>query len=145
MQLLEFLAQALLRAGDDIAGSLAGSKLGLTKTVVDINQDTTLASMTAAKATFTSYVKTALVWGDPTIADDGTVEVVAEPLPFAPTDALGGDQVMRNLWIEDSTAAVLQFAGTFDIPYPPMNSALNQLTVVVRYRPATQTIVVVIS
>lgn len=145
MELLEFIAQELARAADDVAGSLAGSKLGLYKVATDINQDTLLATMVTNKATFTGYVKTALVWGAPSIADDGTVEVVAAPLPFRPTDSLGGDQAMWGCWIEDTTAAVLQFAGQFDGAPLPMNGPLDAMLVTVRYRPASKSLVVVIS
>lgn len=145
MDMLEFIAQELARAADDTAGSLMGSKLGLYKVETDINQNTLLSTMTANKATFTGYVKTALVWGAPSIADDGSVECVAAPLPFRPTDSAGGDQVIWGCWIEDSTAAVLQFAGQFDLPSPPMNGPLDTMLVTVRYRPASQTVVVLIS
>jgi hypothetical protein len=145
MQLLEFTAQQLLRCADDIAGSMAGCKLGLYKTQLDINQNRVLADFVAAKATFTGYVKTALVFDDPSISDDGFVEAVAGALPFRPTDSLGGNQIMYGCWIEDSTAAILMFAGQFDEPFPPMNGPLDSLQVTVRYRPADKSLVVVVS
>jgi hypothetical protein len=144
MILFEYQLSQLDRAGDDVAGYLTGVKLGLYQAALDITSSMTIAAIHAAQATFTSYVKTALVWDTPSVADDGTVEVVSHSITFRPTDAVTPNQIW-GCWIEDSTAALLYFAGQFDAAPLPMINALQQIIVTVRFRPATNTLVITVS
>jgi hypothetical protein len=144
MTLFEYQLSQLDRAANDVAGLLAGVKLGLYQTPIDILPTTPLSTFTADKATFTSYVKTALVWDTPSVADDGTVEVVSHSITFRPTDAVNPNQIY-GCWIEDSTAAFLYYAGQFDGAPLPMVNALQQIIVTVRWRPASNSLVVTVS
>jgi hypothetical protein len=144
MTLFEFQLSQLHRAANDVAGLLDGVKLALFQAPMDIGEATTLAELVANVATFTGYVKTALVWDTPSVADDGTVEVVSHTITFRPSDAVTPNQIW-GCWIEDSTAAFVYFAGQFDNAPLPMTSALQQIIVTVRYRPASDTLVITVS
>jgi hypothetical protein len=111
---------------------------------IDINQSNTLATFTGNIATYHTYLAQAVTWDAPSLAQDGTVEVVAVTLIFRPTDAVVPNSIW-GLYITDTTAAFLLFAGQFDGPPLPMNSTLNQILVTVRYRPATGSIAVQIN
>ncbi len=144
MVLLEHRSSVLDAAADEVAGHLAGAKLGLFVGPVDVTQARVLADFVAAKATFTGYVKTAITWLAPSVADDGTVEVVGTVPQFRPTDAVNPNMI-QGCWIEDSAAADWYFAGIFDNQPLPMNSALDAMIVTVRFRPRTNSFVVVVS
>jgi len=144
VNLFDFQAQLIDEATDVIAGSLAGVKMGLYKVELTVDKTLTLAALVAAKATYATYVKQTILWRAVSVNDAGEVEVQSEPLFWTPTDSVTPNS-MWGLWIEDAGAVKLYWAGQFDSPPVPFNSTLDQLTVVVIYRPATQTIAVVIS
>ncbi len=143
-QLFEFQKSQLVRALNDTAGELLGALLGLYQAPIDINQGTPLATFTAAIATYTGYAAQAIVWGLPSVNQAGEVEVQGIGLIFRPTDAVAPNSVW-GIYITDSTGADLYFAAQFDAPPIPMVSALDQITIVIRYKPATQSFAVVVS
>lgn len=148
--LLEFQAATLARAENDIeagpgtAGFLNGAELCFTKSELDITPATLIGALTAIQADYTGYAPQALVWADPSVADDNTVEVTADPLVFRPTDAVTPNQLYAG-FITNAAGTVLYFARQMDEAPVPMESALDQLIAVVRYRPATQTVLIVIT
>lgn len=144
MTLFEYQLSQLDRAGDDVAGFLAGCKLCLYQNVIDIGPGNTHADFVANVANFAGYAKAALVYDTPSVADDGTVEVVTHALTFRPSDATVPN-VIWGCWIEDSTAAILYFAAQFDGAPLPMQNALQQIIVTVRFRPASDTLVITVS
>ncbi len=125
-------------------GSLFGAKINLFQTQIPISPDTPLVDLDAAVCDYTGYAQGTIVWQAPSVADDGTVEVVGTCAVFRPTDAV----VPNNAWglyIQDTTATYLYYLGQFDQAPLPMSSALQSITVTIRYRPATNSIVVVVS
>lgn len=151
MNLFEYQLATLERATDNVApvvvgstGFLFGAEVCLTTAQFDLNQANTLAEFAAVEADFTGYAPAAITWGVPSVADDGTVEVVATAIVFRPTDAVTPN-VIYMLYITNAAGDALYYAGVFDNPPLPMNSALDQITVIVRFRPATNSIVVVVS
>lgn len=144
MELVEFQASQLARAAADIADYLANLKVHLTRSEITIDPNTILADLTAVEATYTGYVLATVTWLDPSVADDGTVEVNSTPIEFRPT----GTTVTNNIYAAYCVAAVggdLLFAGPLDGAPLPMSSALSSIILVVRYRPAAKSLTVVIS
>lgn len=144
MFMLEHQSAEILGAEDEIDGHLAGAKLGLFVGAVDITQARVLADFTAAKATYTGYVKQAITWLEESVADDGTVEVVGTVPQFRPTDAVAPNMI-AGCWIEDAAASDWYYAGYFDNQPLPMNGILDAMLVTVRYRPRSGTFAVVVS
>lgn len=144
MQLFETQASQIARAGDDIGGYLDGAQVHLTKSEIAISPTTPLADLTTAEADYNTYTAQDITWDTATVADDGTVEVIGTVPGFRPTDALAPNNIWA-LFITNGDGDELYFLGSFDAPPLPMNTVLDQITVTVRYRPATDTIVVVVS
>lgn len=147
--LTENQASQLARALQDTqaataAGYLHLAHLHLYQSPIAILPTTPLATFSAAVATFTGYADQALVWDVPGVADDGTVECVATPLIFRPTDAVTPN-IIYGAYITDTAGANLYIFGEFDGAPLPMQNALQQIIVVVRYRPATDSIVITVS
>lgn len=143
--LFEFQASQLARAADDIAGYLTGVKVGLTQSAVNIDEGTTLAELTAAVATYTGYASVTVVWDDPSVADDGTVEVTSEEIVFRPTAPTTIGNQVYNLYIVNTGGTILYFAVLLSTAPIPMESNLDQLKVTLRYRPATNSVAVLVS
>lgn len=148
--LLEFQIATLDRATNDIqaaagvAGFLNAAKLHWTKEIIDINEDTTLAELDAIEADYDGYAAQTLVWGPPTVADDNTVEVVSVAQIYTPTGATTPNQLYAA-YIDNSGGTKVYFARQANEAPIPMNDALDTMTVVVRYRPASDTMLVVVS
>lgn len=142
--LIEFQASQLARAAADVADYLADLKVHLTRAELLITPETVVGDLTAIEATYTGYALETVVWLDPSVSDDGVVEVVSTPMEFRPT----GTTVTNVIWACYCLAAVggaLLFAGQLDGAPIPMASALNSLILTIRYRPATNSLSVVIS
>lgn len=144
MILLEFQLSQLDRAAADIAGYLLGIKANLYQTPVAISQSTPLSAFTAAVATFTGYTAHVVTWDTPSVADDGTVEVLGSFVAWRPTDGVTPN-VIWGVYITDGAGALLYFAGQFEDAPLPMGGALDQITIVMRYRPADKSLIVTIS
>lgn len=147
--LIESDASLLARAQSDIAtpaavGCFNGAKLHLVKTLVAIDKNTALATLTGEEADFTGYSAGTLIWDVPGFSDDNAVEVVSTPLIFRPTDAVIPNNIYA-VFISDSGTTKWFFAGPVDDPPIPLPDALHQVIVTVRYRPGTPTFVVTIS
>lgn len=149
--LLESEASQLARAAVDvgtnvgpIAGPLNAAKLHLGQSDLAIDGNTPYATLSGQEADYDGYAAQSLVWGTPVTAADGTVEVVATVLTFAPT----GDTVSNsiyNAWVSNTGGTVWYFAAPIVDGPLPMESALDQMKVTIRYRPATQTLMVTIA
>lgn len=127
-------------------GVLYGSKIHLGKSNLAIDKNTAYAALSAQEANFTGYAAqvVAITWGDPVTAADGTVEVVSEPVTFAPTDAVV-DNSIYNLWLSNGGSSAWYFAAPIADGPLPMSSTLDQIIVILRFRPAQQTIAVIIA
>jgi hypothetical protein len=142
--LTEFQTATLARAANDVAGFLAGCKIALYQSPIDILPSTPLATFSAAEATYTGYAQVTLVYATPSVADDGTVEVVAHPITFRASDAVTPN-IIYGCFVVDSTGAILYYAGQFDGAPLPLQNALQLIIVTLRYRPATNSIVCTLS
>jgi len=144
VDLFEYQASLLARAADDIAGSLAGLKVDLTKEALPVDGTTTLAEFNAVKADFTGYAQGEVTWLDPSISDDGTVEVVGTIDEWRPTAITVGNDVF-DAYFTAAVGGALMFAGQLDGIPVPMRAVTDSLVLTVRYRPADQSIAVQIS
>lgn len=150
--LIESQASQLARCANDInvgtpgsnVGVLFPAKLHLGKTPLAINATTPYASLSAQEADFTGYAAAALTWDVPTTAADDTVESISTPVVFRPSDAVV-DNSIYNLWVSNTGGTVWYFAGNIPGGPLPMGSALDQMVVTLRYRPASGTIAVIIA
>lgn len=148
--LIESQASELGRCANDInvgttnPGVFYPAKLHLGKSPISITPATPYATLSGQEADFTGYAAAALTWDVPSTASDGTVESVSAPVVFRPTDAVVDDSIY-NLWVSNSGGSVWYFAGTIPGGPLPMGSALDQMIVNIRYRPASQTLAVIIS
>lgn len=144
MDLIQTQAFDLDVATAEIAGTLDGALLCLTKTSATLDKDTTLAALELIEADYNTYARTAIIWGDPSVSDDGQVEVVGSVAEFRPTDALAPNQVF-GVFILDTTEAKVYFVGALDGAPLGMNTTLDSLILTVRYRPATRSLIVIVS
>lgn len=144
MSVLIYEAFQVSVADDVKAATLTGVKIGLTKSVLDIAPSRVLADFDGAKATYTGYAKAAVTWHNVSRADDGSIELVSAPITFRPTDAVAPNSIYA-WWLEDAGAAILYAAEAFSPGPLPMNSAMDELVLVIRYRPASGFISVVVS
>lgn len=144
MILLEFQASQLARATDDVAGTLLGLKADLYQEPVDITPATPLATFTAVIANYTGYAQGAVTWEVPSVADDGTVEVIGNFAVWRPTDAVTPNNIW-GIFFRAAIGGALLFAGQFDGAPLPMANALQQIAITLRYRPATNSVVVTVS
>lgn len=131
-------------ATDATAGSLLGALACLTKSPLTINRDTTKAALDAIKADYTGYAEKVITWQAPSRADDGTIECIGTMAAFRPTDAVAPNDCWA-LYIHETAAGPLLWACQFPGAPLPMQSALDEISVTFRYRPATNSIAVVVS
>ncbi len=143
--LFEFQVSQLDRAlGDTQAATAAGylhlSTVQLFQNPLAINQALTVAECNAAVATFSGYAATVLTWNTPTVAADGTVEVLSQAITFQPTDAVTPN-IIYGVFITDSAGTHLLFAAQFANGPKPMQNALQVIRMTIRFRPATNSMV----
>lgn len=151
VQLVESQLSQLGRAVNDtqaamgaVAGILNTAKVRLGKASIPITPATTYAALAAQEADFTGYAAQALTWDVPNTASDGTVECVSTPLVFRPTDAVVDDSIY-NVWVSNTGGTAWYLAGAIVGGPIPMANALDQMIVTIRFRPATQSLCVIIS
>lgn len=149
--LIESEISQILRATVDVgpntgplAGPLSGAKLHLGASDLAIAPGTPYATLSGQEATYDGYAAQTLVWGDPVTSADGTVEVVAATLTFAPTGDTVEDSVY-NFWVSNTAGSAWYFAGSIVDGPLPMASDLDQAKITIRYRPASQTLAVTIA
>lgn len=120
-----------------VGGTLAGAVVQLIKTNLLLDRNTRLADIVAAIATYTGYANAAITWDAPSLAVDGSVQVLGTVPEFRPTDAVAPNVIFGIAVLKaDSSAAY--FVGVVDPPSPrPMNSALNTLNVTIQWNPRT--------
>lgn len=145
MQLNEYQASQLARAAADVAGYLAAMKVDLYQTDIDLATFPPIATFTAEIANFTGYAQGVVTWDTPSVADDGTVEVLGAVPQWRPTDAVTPNNVYGIFCRAAAGGGALLFTGRFDDAPEPMASALDQITITIRYRPADRSLCVVVS
>jgi len=130
-------AEALI----DTGGVLDGAVIRLFKNDVM----PTLTSVTAdfTETDYVGFGDQTITWLEPSISDDGTIEVLGTVGEFRPTNDVTPNQVYGALLL-DSTTAML-FGGRFEGAPLPMESATDSILITVRFRPADQSLAIVIS
>lgn len=146
MLLTEFRQMTLERALLDTttAGGLVAGLIDLYQTPIAITQLTPLATFTAAVATYVGYAQGVITWALPSVSVDGNVEVVGTVPVFRPTNAVTPNQIY-GAYITLAVSGDLAFAAQFDTAPLPMISNLDLIELTVRYRPASQSLIVYIS
>ena len=134
----------LARAADDIAGNMLGCLIDLYQTPVPLNEDTALIDLQNVVADYTGYAQGLLTWQDPSIADDGEVECIGTCPVFRPTGTAVQNEIVGCFLTSDPAGGLLYF-GPLDGQPISMHSATDSITVVVRYRPGTQSLTITIS
>jgi len=145
--LLEYQISQTARATGDTVGAgapLLAATVNLYQAQIDFNMDTPLATFTAAVATFDGYAAKTITWQAVSVADDGTVECVGTISAFRPTGSVTSN-VIWGCYITNSAGDTLLAAAEFDNPPIPMDGALDTINITIRFRPASQTIGVVVS
>jgi len=123
-------ASVLAALADVVAGDLAGAKLGLYQNNLDPTPETPIGDYTAA--TFTGYAQKAITWLAPSVADDGTPEVVGIVTEWRPTDGVTPNSIYGLILVE--TGGALRAATKFDGAPLGMSSALDSLLPTFRLR-----------
>lgn len=134
--------KAVLTAAALAGTLLLDAKLRLFKNNVVVDQNTDPATLTAAN--YTGYAEEALTWHTVSVSDDGKPEAVSDPVIFRPTDAVTPNTIYGAQLYDDSGTPVFLGAGNFDSPVP-MNSAEDELMLVVRVREGEDPEIVVVS
>jgi len=94
MEFLEFPALLYGRAARETDSTIMLTpSVSLYKTDIDIQSDTPLSTFTANECNYSGYAAQAIVWLPPTIAADGTYEVVSTPLIFNPNNTTVSNNV----------------------------------------------------
>lgn len=132
--LVQTILDLLSQATDHLAAGLMGAKAGLYNQNIPVTPTTTLAALVAALPVFTGYATKAITWGTPSIADDGTVEVLGTLAAWAPTDAVNPDTIF-GAYICDSTSTNLLQGGLFVGAPLPMIDTTSRILLTLRYRP----------
>jgi hypothetical protein len=118
------------------AGYLFEAKLKLiNSSSITLNPSTTWGSVSASIGGYDGYADGSLTFGAPSQADAGNIEVVSNLTIFRPTDSTN-PQSMWGAVITDLGSSSVLFAAPFDDPPLPMNSALDQIQMSIRYNPA---------
>lgn len=116
---------------DFIAGGLTGAEIHLFQNNIVFNPNTVVIG-DLVEATYVGYAAIALVFGVPSVSDDGNVESICTAQVWRPTNSVTPNSIY-GFFIDDG-AGVLLAGGTFDIAPLPMNSALDVINTVVRFR-----------
>lgn len=126
------------------AGILNGAKCHLTKANTPTGVNASLVDLLAAEANFTGYAAKLITWAAKAdINASGVIELIGTVPQWEPTDAVAPNTVY-NLFVTDGAAANLLMSGDFDAPVNMMD-ANHQLTITLRFQPASNTTVDVIA
>jgi hypothetical protein len=148
--LVESQLSQLGRATNDVnvgttnPGVLFGAKVHLGQTNIPVDANVPYATLAGQEATYATYLAQALTWDVPSTAADNTVESVSTPLVFRPTDSVTPNAVY-NVWLSNAGSTAWYYAGQIVGAPLPMASALDQIIVTIRFRPATGSICVTIA
>jgi len=124
-------AAQLAALTDYIAGGLAGAEIHLFQNNIIFDPSTVVIG-DLDEATYVGYLAIALVFGTPSVSDDGNVESICTAQVWRPTNAVTPNDIY-GFFIDDG-AGLLLAGGTFDEGPYPMNSALDVINTVVRFR-----------
>lgn len=135
-------AHILALLANAIAGVLDGCKLRLSKADVNPTPELPLSAYTIAN--YTGYANAAITWSDPTISDDGVVEVIGNVPEFRPTDGVTPNSIFTAQLV-DTAGTTLHAAARFAGAPLPMGAVTDAIQLVLRYRPLAGMLSVVVS
>jgi hypothetical protein len=127
-----------------IAGALALDTVQLIQTNLALDRNTTLADVLAAIPTYVGYAAGVITWLAPSIADDGSIEVVGTVPEFRPTNSVTPNSIFGAALI-NAAGNKLHAVSSLDGAPIPMASALNSILLTVRYKVSEQGAIVTIT
>lgn len=127
-------AHILALLANAIAGVLDGCKVRLGKADVSVTPDRPLADYTIAN--FDGYANAAVTWSDPTISDDGEVEVIGNVPEFRPTGTVTPNEIY-TVHLVDSAGTELHASKRLENAPIPMGAVTDAYQPILRYRPRT--------
>jgi len=136
------LLLGLLTDAIAVGGSLEAPELGLFQNNVVFDPDLTVIG-DLDEADYTGYAKEALTWDQPSVSDDGNLEMHASQATFRPTDAVTPNDIYG--WFLVDAGGALIAGGNFDTAPLPMNNALDVIKVTLQLRPTAGGLASVIS
>lgn len=142
MNLIGNQAWALDVTADAIAGVLTANKVALFQSNTVPTPATVIGDYT--QATYSGYALEAITWSAPTLADDGSVEVIGILGEFRPTSSVVQNTIY-GLLLVDTTGLILYAAARFDDAPLPMNSVLDAIVPTIRVRITPGGLVVTVS
>jgi len=134
-------ALAILEALTDTGGLLDGALIRLY--VNDVQPVVTSVAADFDPTTYTGHADKLITWLAPSIADDGSPEVIGTVPEFRPTDGVVPNTVFGALLID--SGFVMMEGGRFEDAPLPMESATDAIVITVRLRFLEGSIAVVIS
>jgi len=140
------LAVAGVISGDDTATTalLGSGSVGLVNSdTLTLGRETVIGDLVDNEGGYTGYARQAVTWNEPSVADDGTVEVVGTVPEFRPT---GTSTVsMYGLFVTGVDSVTLVGCGPLDGAPVPMGDIFAALVVTIRFRPSSSGISVDVS
>lgn len=138
-------ASATCTSGTSSAPFMSGALIDLVNSnSITLNGATTLGSVSPLFGGYDGYADASVTWNLPSVNSAGVVEVVGSVKIFRPTDS-SNPQTMYGVVMKDSSSINLLGAAPFDGNVGiPMQSALNTITLVLSYQPATASVVVTV-
>lgn len=133
-----------VQAAAGAAGVLNGAKIHFGKSNIAIDGTTPYATLSAQEADYDGYAAQSVVWGTPGTASDNTVEVLSAALIFAPTGATTPNTIY-NMWVSNSGSTAWYYAVAFPGGPLPMSTVLDQIVAILRSRPATESVAVLVA
>jgi hypothetical protein len=139
-----------LTALGDVAASVAAvgfldaAHAHLTMIDVPIDRTTLLTDLSNASANFDGYLPGNVDWQLPSLADDGTAEVLGTVPIFRPTGSHNANGIF-DLYLTNNTDDSLWACGRFDLAPLPMATPFNTILVTIRWRGGKLSIVDVVS
>jgi len=144
VDLIAFQALDLAIAADvvtAVTGALIDAEVRLYQNDVTPSAGMVLADFDVA--TYDGYADEAVTWLAPSVADDGTVEIVGTVGEFRPTGAVTPNTIFGALLLDGTGALIM--AGRFDGAPLPMGSVLDSLLVTPRWRAPSSGLMSVVS
>lgn len=132
---------AALAALTGVDGLLEGAKVALSQADFDA-EDPGLLRAGLTLPTYVGYAQKLITWLAPSIADDGTPEVVGTVPEFRPTNSVTPNSIFGGAVV--TAADALHAAFKLDTP-APMASAMDSMVLTVRLRYEETGLVVVVS
>ncbi len=114
--------------------TMATATVGLTKTQIPLDADTTIEDLEAVEADYTGYARKAITWLAATVSDTGDVELVGTVPAFAPTDDDVPNTIYALFVYATLPAELLCLVAEFDNAPLPMIGPTSLLIVTLRFR-----------